>query len=109
MPGHLSHARLAPPRPTPPWSRSVTHTVHSPHPYADPAYRSLARLLALAVAEELESMPAAQRQVLVLRYYADLPIREIALVLHVPEGTIKSRLHTAQAAMRARLRQVKVI
>ncbi len=54
-------------------------------------------------------MPAAQRQVLVLRYYADLPIREIALVLHVPEGTIKSRLHTAQAAMRARLRQVKVI
>ncbi|WP_323186723.1 sigma factor-like helix-turn-helix DNA-binding protein [Streptomyces sp. NBC_00878] len=65
--------------------------------------------LAVAVAEELESMPAAQRQVLVLRYYADLPIREIALLLHVPEGTIKSRLHTAHAAMRARLRQVEVI
>ncbi|GGK88555.1 RNA polymerase sigma factor [Streptomyces flaveus] len=67
------------------------------------------RVLALAVAEELESMPAAQRQVLVLRYYADLPIREIALLLRVPEGTIKSRLHTAHAAMRARLRQVEVI
>lgn len=67
------------------------------------------RVLALAVAEELESMPAAQRQVLVLRYYADLSIREIALLLHVPEGTIKSRLHTAHAAMRARLRQVEVI
>lgn len=31
------------------------------------------RVLALTVAEELESMPAAQRQVLVLRYYVDLP------------------------------------
>ncbi|MDX2525730.1 RNA polymerase sigma factor [Streptomyces europaeiscabiei] len=67
------------------------------------------QVLGLAVAEELESMPAAQRQVLVLRYYADLPIREIALLLQVPEGTIKSRLHTAHAAMRERLRQVEVI
>ncbi|WP_432044272.1 RNA polymerase sigma factor [Streptomyces cadmiisoli] len=67
------------------------------------------QVLALAVAEELESMPAAQRQVLVLRYYADLPIREIALLLQVPEGTIKSHLHTAHAAMRERLRQVEVI
>ncbi|WP_419664853.1 RNA polymerase sigma factor [Streptomyces sp. 2-1] len=67
------------------------------------------RLLALAVADELESMLPAHRQVLVLRYYADLPIREIAQLLNVPEGTVKSRLHAAQAAMRARLRQVEAI
>ncbi|MFC8201520.1 RNA polymerase sigma factor [Streptomyces sp. Qhu-G9] len=67
------------------------------------------RLLALAVADELESMLPAHRQVLVLRYYADLPIREIAQLLDVPEGTVKSRLHAAQAAMRARLRQVEAI
>ncbi len=35
------------------------------------------------------------REVLVLRYYEDLPIREIARRLHVSKGTVKSRLHYA--------------
>ncbi|MDD4336726.1 MAG: sigma-70 family RNA polymerase sigma factor, partial [Firmicutes bacterium] len=35
------------------------------------------------------------REALVLRFYEDLSIREIAEALGIPEGTVKSRLHTA--------------
>jgi len=42
------------------------------------------RLLSLAVAQGLDELPDAQRQVLVLRFYADLPVREIARELGVP-------------------------
>ncbi|NEA48366.1 sigma-70 family RNA polymerase sigma factor [Streptomyces sp. SID10815] len=67
------------------------------------------RLLSLAVAQGLDELPGPQRQVLVLRFYADLPVREIAEQLGVPEGTVKSRLHTAVRALRARLHENEVV
>jgi len=53
----------------------------------------------LAVAEALRGLPHDQRTVLALHYLADLPLEEIATTLGVPEGTVKSRLHRARAAM----------
>jgi RNA polymerase sigma-70 factor (ECF subfamily) len=38
--------------------------------------------------------------VLVLRYYRDLGEREIAELLEIPPGTVKSRLHAAVRALR---------
>ncbi|MEU6525792.1 sigma-70 family RNA polymerase sigma factor [Streptomyces sp. NPDC046924] len=67
------------------------------------------RLLSLAVARGLDGLPDAQRQVVVLRFYADLPVRSIAEQLGVPEGTVKSRLHTAVRALRARLHEDEVV
>ncbi|MCD7439964.1 sigma-70 family RNA polymerase sigma factor [Streptomyces lincolnensis] len=66
-------------------------------------------LLSLAVARGLDELPDAQRQVLVLRFYADLPVRGIAEELGIPEGTVKSRLHTAVRALRARLHEDEVV
>ncbi|CAL9570929.1 hypothetical protein SUDANB145_04823 [Streptomyces sp. enrichment culture] len=66
-------------------------------------------LLSLAVARGLDALPDAQRQVVVLRFYADLPVRGIAEELGVPEGTVKSRLHTAVRALRARLHEDEVV
>ncbi|MFR9791186.1 RNA polymerase sigma factor [Streptomyces sp. MB22_4] len=66
-------------------------------------------VLSLAMARGLEELPAAQRQVLVLRFYADLPVRDIAEALGIPEGTVKSRLHTAVRALRARLHEDGVV
>lgn len=43
----------------------------------------------------IEQLPAALRQVLVLGYFQQLPYKEIAEIVGVPVGTIKSRLHTA--------------
>ncbi|MEU3523538.1 sigma-70 family RNA polymerase sigma factor [Streptomyces sp. NPDC038707] len=66
-------------------------------------------LLSLAVARGLDGLPAAQRQVVVLRFFADLPVRDIAEELGIPEGTVKSRLHTAVRALRARLHEDEVV
>jgi RNA polymerase sigma-70 factor (ECF subfamily) len=66
-------------------------------------------VLSLAVAQGLDELPDPQRQVLVLRFYADLPVRDIADELGIPEGTVKSRLHTAVRAMRARLHEDEVV
>ncbi|MBA3742027.1 RNA polymerase sigma factor [Sporichthya sp.] len=43
------------------------------------------------------------RATVVLRYYADLQVGEIADLLHVAEGTVKSRLHRAAAILRHEL------
>lgn len=67
------------------------------------------RVLSLAVAQGLDQLPDQQRQVVVLRFYADLPVRDIAAELGVPEGTVKSRLHTAVRLLRARLHEQEVV
>jgi RNA polymerase sigma-70 factor (ECF subfamily) len=48
-------------------------------------------------------LPAEQRAVLVLQHYLDLGMPEIAELLGVPLGTVKSRSHAARQAMRAAL------
>ena len=37
---------------------------------------------------------------MVLRFWADLPVSEIAARTGVPEGTVKSRLHRAMTRLR---------
>lgn len=46
-------------------------------------------------------LKAPQRAVLVLRYYLDLPLAEIAATLDLSTGTVSSRLHYALAELRA--------
>ncbi|MFD6416598.1 RNA polymerase sigma factor [Streptomyces sp. NPDC060194] len=75
---------------------------------AEPAGEE-SRVLSLAVAEGLERLPDSQRQVLVLRFYADLTVAGIAEQLGVPEGTVKSRLYGAVRALRARLHEDEVV
>lgn len=48
----------------------------------------------------LGQLPAAQREILVLRDYQDLSYAEIAHVLEIPIGTVMSRLHRARASLR---------
>jgi RNA polymerase sigma-70 factor (ECF subfamily) len=56
------------------------------------------------VRETLLRLPEAQRAVLVLRHYENLKFREIAEVLGVPEGTVKSRMADALTQMGRLLR-----
>ena len=46
-------------------------------------------------------LTSQQRAILVLVYYADLPLAEVAATLDIPLGTAKSRLHRACQALRA--------
>jgi len=45
------------------------------------------------VQELLNELPEKFRAVLLLKHYEDLSIKDIATVLNIPEGTVKSRLH----------------
>lgn len=58
---------------------------------------------AAALRAALATLTREQRRLLVLRYDADLELAEIAEVLAIPLGTVKSRLSRALAALRARL------
>lgn len=51
----------------------------------------------------LQTLPDDQRTTVVLRFFQDLSIPQIATVMEVPEGTVKSRLHTALRKLRASL------
>jgi RNA polymerase sigma-70 factor (sigma-E family) len=55
----------------------------------------------LAVRRALAAMSPAHREVLVLRYYADLSERDTAAALGVAVGTVKSRTARALAALAA--------
>ena len=48
-----------------------------------------------------------QREVVVLHYVADLPHRQIAAALGIPEGTVKSRLHAGLRALRAQVPELE--
>lgn len=47
----------------------------------------------------LARLPVRQREALVLRYWLDLPVAEVADALDVPVGTAKSTISRAQAAL----------
>ncbi|MBY0232594.1 MAG: sigma-70 family RNA polymerase sigma factor [Gemmataceae bacterium] len=47
----------------------------------------------------VDALPELLRQVLVLAYYQGMKYREIADILSIPVGTVKSRLHAALAKL----------
>jgi RNA polymerase sigma-70 factor (ECF subfamily) len=73
-------------------------------PPPDPRARDAVPLAAAPLGEELEralaQLPEAYRTVVVLRYLNDLSLEEIAEVLALPLGTVKTHLFRARAALR---------
>jgi RNA polymerase sigma-70 factor (ECF subfamily) len=57
------------------------------------------------LAEYLDALPEAQREVLVLRHVLEHTVPEIAELLEVPADTIKSRLLYARRAIRKSIRR----
>ncbi len=55
------------------------------------------------VERAIGSLPRRQREAIVLRYYVGLDVREIAQALRLHEGTVKTTLHRARAALAERL------
>jgi len=66
-------------------------------------YSDLAEAEALLSA--LSRLPESLRATFLLHHVEELSIAEIAVSLDIPEGTVKSRLHTARARLRALLRE----
>ena len=53
------------------------------------------------LSRELGRLPVDQRAVMVLHFYLDLPLTDVADILDIPAGTAKSRLHRGLATLRA--------
>ncbi|MFE9278645.1 sigma-70 family RNA polymerase sigma factor [Paenibacillus glucanolyticus] len=58
---------------------------------------------AIEVKEAVAHLEDDLRKVIQLHYYRDMPIRHIAKIVGVPEGTVKSRLHRARGILASRL------
>jgi RNA polymerase sigma-70 factor, ECF subfamily len=65
-------------------------------PGDDPAALAQQAEVAETVLAALQRLPVALRVTVVLRYYADLSERDIALAIGRRQGTVKSRLHEAK-------------
>ena len=69
--------------------------------------RALDRVEATSASREiavvLASLPAAEREVLLLHAWAELDHAEIAEALAIPPATVRTRLHRARARLRERL------
>lgn len=74
--------------------------VHRPSVHHDPDVA-----LTSSVRAALAALDAELRAIVVLRYYADLSVAQIARLIEVPEGTVKSRLHRAASVLRAELEE----
>jgi RNA polymerase sigma-70 factor (ECF subfamily) len=53
----------------------------------------------------LQTLPPRLRDPFLLHYYAGFPIREVAALLHRPEGTIKADLFAARARLKTALEE----
>ena len=61
------------------------------------------RAFDLALQSELEKLPPEGRLLFSLRFEEELTVRQIAEVMDIPEGTVKSRLHALTQTLKQKL------
>ena len=70
---------------------------------ADPARIVAREDRGIKIRQRLDRLPYNYRAPLVLRYYNELSYKEIAEVLSLPEGTVKTRIHRGKMALKEAL------
>jgi RNA polymerase sigma-70 factor (ECF subfamily) len=110
------------------WTRWVT--VKDPEPYAflvatnlvrerwrrEPVEHRALRVLAnsalsstagpdVEVRDAVDRLPLRLRQVVLLHYFADLPVEQVAAAIGRPTGTVKQRLHKARGLLSEVIRE----
>ena len=78
---------------------------HLVDPTANPETDLRRNELKRRVWRALAELPAAKREIIVLRDFHDLSYSDIAGVLEIPIGTVMSRLHGARRQLRAQLEE----
>jgi RNA polymerase sigma-70 factor, ECF subfamily len=86
-----------------PWGATESERLPDESPGA--LDRMLSRERADQVLEALAGLPMAYREVITLRFEEELKLEEIAVVLSLPMGTVKTRLHRGLKLMRQMVTQ----
>jgi RNA polymerase sigma-70 factor (ECF subfamily) len=69
----------------------------------DPEVRTLDVEWRGAIRDAVAGLPASQRHAILLRFYGDRSLQEIAELTGNPVGTVKSRLHRGMVSLRDHL------
>jgi RNA polymerase sigma-70 factor, ECF subfamily len=67
---------------------------------AEPAQMFLQQEQSEVIRQAISTLPLQQREALILFQYEELPLDEIAAILDIDIGAVKSRLHRARARLR---------
>lgn len=78
----------------------VVDDLRAPDEYSNPERQMVDLEHAEQLRQAINALPAAQREVVQLRFYSDMPIESIAVATRSPVGTVKSRLHRALTRLR---------
>lgn len=77
-----------------------------PDPAPTPEQALLASEDRKLIARAMDALPADQREILTMRAINDMSYGQIAQILHIQEGTVKSRLSRARASLRNKVLQI---
>jgi RNA polymerase sigma-70 factor (ECF subfamily) len=73
---------------------------------APPSYDDTSAVVTrLSVRDAIATLPPRQRQAVVLRYLADLPLADVADAMNCAVGTVKATVHDALRSMRIQLEE----
>lgn len=74
-----------------------------PEPTTNPVEDLEQKELKARIRRAIQQLPEGQREAFILRYEEDLPLADVATILDIPEGTVKSRLFHALNTVRTAL------
>jgi len=74
-----------------------------PHASQDPEASAEGKVILQHIEEALESLTPRERSIFVMRHYNDLSLKEIAVILRISEGTVKSMLFRALRRLQQKL------
>lgn len=83
------------------WGRETVTDTLPDHPSAEAADWAETVVQRRDIMAALRQLPKRQRAVIVLRYFEDRPDAEIAEILGIAQGTVRSQTHKALATLRA--------
>lgn len=79
---------------------SLSEAGELPDPHGDSATDVVERVAIMAA---LHALPPRQREVVVLRFFADMSVEDTAAAIGTSDGTVKTHTHRALQALRAAL------
>jgi RNA polymerase sigma-70 factor (ECF subfamily) len=87
----------------------VEQSISSDEEYSEPAYfadlhaETVQEMMGDEITAAIQSLPVDFRMIIILCDLEEFSYEEMAKILHIPIGTVRSRLHRARAVLKEKL------